>query len=277
MSFQNDMLPDVAYQGVNNDGIGPSDIIWGRFKKHFGTRQSRSFEHDFTSEATSFASAAGGGQGGILTYQDTGVTILGSATLDNGLEIAGNDADNDEGNIGSSGNIAIISDAAADKALMGFEISVSKASIGNNGLAFFAGLIETGKVAANALTDDHGVLPNADYVGFNSLQDDGDSLDVVYRKTDGAAQAVETNCHTMVADTFMKLGMIYDPQNSQDRKMQFFVDGVDIGSYVTASDIAAATFPDGEALGWAFFTKVGTAAEVKAHCRWVRFCQLRVS
>ena len=74
----------------------------------------------------------------------------------------------------------------------------------------------------------------------------------------------------------MKLGLVYDPAAPSDRRVTFFVDGVDIGSYVTGTDIAAATFPDGETLGWIFATKVGSAAEVKANVRWVRFCQLRV-
>lgn len=275
MSFLNDFKPGVVAHATGNDGIGPSDIIWGRFMKHANTRQARTLELDFTSEMPTFASAVG--QLGALTYQDTGVTIQGSSVLDAGLEIAGNDADNDEGVIGSAaGAIAVISDTEADKKMVGFEISVSKASIADNALSFFAGLMEPGQVGANALVDDTGAVKDADFVGFSCLAADGDALSTVYRKAGGALQTVKADAATLVAGEYVKLGMVYDPSAPAERKITFYVNGVDTGTYVTATDIAAATFPDGETLGWVFATKVGAAAESKAHIRWVRVCQLRV-
>jgi len=268
-----DDIDGMSYRGAGDDGIGPSDIIWGQFQR-YRNRDVRVFAESFISGAPTFASATS--QGGMITYQDTGVTIKGSATADSGLEIAGNDADNDEGSVGSDSQVlGTISDAAAEKKLLAFEICVKKEAVGDNGLAFFAGLMEPGKVAANALVDDTGAVVDADYIGFSTLNNDGDSLDAVYKKAGQTAQDVEADCKTLVADTFVKLGLVYDPEAKDGNLVKFYVDGVDIGSYVTATDIAAATFPDSEDLGWIFATKVGAAAEIKANLRWVRFAQVR--
>lgn len=273
MSFTNDLRHGMGYEGAGAaSGIGPSDIIWNQFRRDFGTKLVRGVEFDFT-EGGSFTTA--GSNFGINTYQDTGVTLNGSATLDNGLEVAGNDADNDEGVIGGVGNIATISDTASESRLLAFEACVSKASIADNGLAFFVGLCESGVVGANALADNTGAVADKDLIGFHCDQADGDAIDAIYQKSGQTAQVVKAGAQVPVADTFYKLGFVYDPAAANDRKVTFYIDGTDIGSYVTATNIAAATFPDSEDLTWIFATKVGAAAEVIAHLRWVRVAQYR--
>ncbi len=274
MSFENDMLPGVTYQGVADDGIGPSDKIWGRFKDVWGTRNARCFERDFTTEPLTLASATS--QNGIISYQDASCTVAGDATLDDGILLSVAGVDNNEISIGGDTQaIGTISDAAGEAKLLAFEASIKKSSIADNALALFIGLMEPGKVAANALVDNTGAVVDADYIGFSNLCDDGDSLDAVYKKAGQTAQDVEAGCHTLAADTFVKLGLVYDPSAKAENKVTFFVDGVDIGSYVTATNIAAATFPDSEDLNWIFAVKVGAAAAANANLRWVRFAQLR--
>lgn len=214
------------------------------------------------------------------TYIDTGVTLKQKSTLDLGnskgvvrgeLEVAGNDADNDEGSIQAGGNTGpevVISDTAGSNKLLIFEARISKASIDDNALAFAIGLAEPGKAGANALVDNTGEIADMDFIGFQVLHADGEIVKAVYRKAGQTKQVVAATALTMEAGVYYKMGFVYDPNESADYRIKFFVDNVDIGSYVTATNIAAATFPDGEALSRIFATKVGAAAESKAQMDW---------
>lgn len=222
--------------------------------------------------------ASGVSQAGLTTYQDTGVTIQGSAVVDAGLEIAGNDADNDEGILTLDGNVGasfVISDTAADAKKLAFEAVFSKASVADNALAFFIGLAEEGLAAVETLVDNTGEVASKDLIGFHCLQDDGDSLDIIYRKAGQTKQSVSDAHQAIAADTYYSVGMVYDPSAPATEKIKFYINGVDQGVYVTATNIAAATFPDGEELTFLLATKVGAAAEVKANLRLLRIAQLR--
>jgi hypothetical protein len=94
-----------------------------------------------------------------VSYIDTGVTIKSLAVQDLSegehgiLEVAGNDADNDEGSITTGGNvgtIGLISDTAAQAKRLAFECRIKKASVDDNACAFFVGLSEEGLSATFA-------------------------------------------------------------------------------------------------------------------------------
>lgn len=214
-------------------------------------------------------------QRGYYTYQDTGVTMKGLATAGNigVLEVAGNDADNDEGVLVTGGNTTgdfLISTTSPDDLLLVFECRLKKASIANNAAAFFIGLSEEATAAANALVDDTGAVADKDYIGFSVLQAAGSKVQAVYKKAGQTAQTNYADIGTMVADTYMKLGFVYNPGDPQGRFIRWFVDGVEQKtSYVTAANLAAATFPNGEELAMQFATKVGTdMAESKLQLDW---------
>lgn len=255
--FEGNRIPDHT-EFLNNPALGRSVLL------------------NFMDGAPKFASAVS--QAGLVTYQDTGVTIQGSAVVDAGLEVAGNDADNDEGSLTLGGGVGanfVISDTASASRKLAFEAVFSKASVADNGLAFFVGLAEEGLAAADTLVDNTGEVGSKDLIGFHCLQDDGDSLDIIYRKAGQAKQSVSDAHQAIAASTYYSLGFVYDPAAPADKKIKFYVNGVDQGVYVTATNIAAATFPDGEELTFLLATKVGAAAEVKANLRLLRIAQLR--
>lgn len=273
----------TRYQG-DNSHVGPSPIIWGNVPEHteclIRPELGRSVWHDFMSYQPRLVAASNVAENGELYARlDTGVTLQGEATIDTGLVMAHDGStDNDEGVLSGGGNTGvcgIISTTAGVAKKLCFEMSVAKNTVANNGLMFFAGLSEEGLAAAETLVDDTGALASKDFIGFSNLADDGDSLDVVYRKAGQALTAVEDAAYTLVADTYYKLGMVYDPAEDTDHKITFYIDGVDICSYVTAANLAAATFPLGEELTWLFATKIGEAAAAKAYIRWIRFYQER--
>lgn len=218
---------------------------------------------------------------GYITLQDSGVTIQPGPAADNSegefgmVEIAGNDADNDEGHlelgVGTSGLVRI-DPTAGERAVVAFEARLKKVSVADNAVAVAVGLGEPGFAAAEALVDDTGALVAAgkDFVGFQTLHASGEEIDTVYQIGGTATvNQVKDNAGTMVADTWIKLGMVYDPRGAPDKKMKFFINGVELGDSVTDAIISTGTaFPTDEEMTPILLTKVGAAVESKVYLDW---------
>lgn len=273
----------VRYAGENPRIFSPG--LWGsvhQIRADQDMGKCKLFEDDFDRVAT-WASATE--ELGYNTYQDTGVTIKGIPDIDvteleAGLvQIAGNDADNDEGHIQSAiGNEAVLSDTADQDFPVLFECRLKKASIADNALAFAVGLGEESFAAANGLVDDTGALADKDFIGFQVLQDNGEELDILWRKSGGAVTNPTDGTNVLsggvVADTYLTLGFRYQPQHpDSSKRIAFFVNGAELNVYATDTNFDAATFPDGEELSRVLLTKVGAAAEVKVHLDWWAVCQ----
>lgn len=209
---------------------------------------------------------------GYKTYQDTGVTIQGCAAADNSegefgvLEIAGNDADNDEGSIELGAGVhglVRIDPTAGERAVIAFEARIKRTSVTDNHTAFAFGLGEPGFAAANALVDDTAAMVAAgkDFIGFQTLTASNEEIDTIYTiGGTGTVNQVKDNAGTAVADTWIKLGGVYDPRAEANKKLKFFIDGVELGDSVTDAIIAAGTaFPTDEELTLVLLTKNGDA------------------
>jgi len=255
----------------------PSPALWGNcpILEFQLKKNGYYFFDDFTgdtSDITLYTTATA--RGPYLTLQDTGVTITGLATPSNNdagqvvgeLEIAGNDADNDEGQIEGPGGgitpVVSISDTAGANKEFWFEARVSKASIADNALAFFIGIAEVGITGANGLVDDTGALADKDFIGFQTLHAAGETVDAVHREESGAVVQAGVGVGTMVADTYMKLGMYFD-----GTRMYWYVNGVKVAP-VAGVLPAATSFPDASLMTMAWLTKVGAAAESKTQLDW---------
>jgi len=213
------------------------------------------------------------------SYIDTGVTIQQIATDRYGvLQIAGDDADNDEGSIttgGNTGGLAVIGDSGAEGKLW-FEARIAKSTIADNGKAFFVGLAEEGLAGADTLVNDTGAFADKDCFGFRVLQDNGEEVDLVWKKAGQTVQEV-ANIATMAADTYIKLGFIFDPSAPTTKRIRLFINNVEYTTYITGTNIAAATFPDGEELALLLATKVGTGSLTTTfNMDWWRLAQLYV-
>lgn len=204
------------------------------------------------------------------SYIDTGVTLKQSAADASGaVVVAGNDADNDEGSMTTGGNLGgLVAIDATGSGRIAFECRIKKASVADNACAFFIGLGEEGLAAGNTLVDNTGEIADKDMIGFRVKHDGGEEIDFAWNKAGGSIQE-HANIHTMVADTYVKLGFLYDPINhSNDKQIKLFVDGVEESVYVTQTQLEAATFPDDEELALLLATKVGAAAESTLTLDW---------
>jgi hypothetical protein len=213
--------------------------------------------------------------GPYTSYADAGVILTGSSDEHGGaLAISGNDADNDEGHLGGAGGF-VISDTASEASKLWFEARFKKVTaVGDDGLAIFVGLGSTAAIAANGLVDDTGaLLATGAFVGFRTLHADGDALQFTYQAASQTVQNKIAALDTLVADTYVKCGFVYDPDADAAERIKVYLNGVANSTMVTGTNIAAAEFPDSEEMGICLLTKVGAAVEQVFEMDWWRCYQ----
>lgn len=259
-----------------NTDAGPSPAVWGSFPNGEAINPSEwyLFEPDLRN-CPKFASTVS--QMGLITLQDTGVTIQGDPTQSGVMQWGGMDADNDAGIITGAGNVGtsfVISDS--DPRELIFEIGLRKSVVTNNSMGFFAGLTEEGMAAATdtLLTTDSAALKDLDFIGFHVDQADGDAIDFVYNKASGGGITIKiAGVSAMVAATWIKLGFKFRPNADTSKRISIYVNNQVQGTYVTGTNIAAATFPDGEELVPTIACKKGEATISTVDVRLWRVAQ----
>ena len=183
-----------------------------------------------------------GGTLAQLADESGGVLALNTDGTDNDQTwLAFGDSTNEEGILGKIDN----STAALDM-LTAFEVRFKKGSIGDNATSCFLGLGKPDIMGNDGMTDDTAVMKNDDFIGFHCKADDGDSLDFSFKATGQTVQDHIEGVHTLVADTFVKAGFVYDPAAPADRRIKVYIDNVEKSTYVTETQVDAATFPEAE-------------------------------
>ncbi len=128
-----------------------------------------------------------------------------------------------------------------------FEARVRTTAIADDEAAMFVGLTEVNKLAAEGVIPDGGAaLATVSALGFYQLHAAGATLNFGYREQ--AETAVAVGSHTLVADTWVKIGFKYVPGAPPSKRLTWFVNGVEQSSAVTASAIGGAGFPGGKSL-----------------------------
>jgi hypothetical protein len=239
---------------------------------------------DFMSFHGLLTSTAGDYEGGYKSYQDSGNTISQVADKKGGvLKLYLDATDNDEAwlqSCGSSGVLGAISDTAGDDHLTVFECRFQISSVADDVAATFLGLAEEGCAAADTKVDNTGVLADKDYIGFNTVHTNSGTagtnaaMNFVYRKSGQTAQTKIATLQTLVANTWYKMGFVYDPLEPTSRRITVYVDNVEQSTYVTGTNIATATFPDAEEMAFLAGLKAGSAAASSLLIDWWAFGQL---
>lgn len=252
------MFPNITslrtrYATGADTRITPSPIIW----KHYDPERFqldyddfRNFDGSVSGGVGTYRSAAGG----YVSYEDTGDSIAALATEHNGvIQLATAATDNNQCVLqyGSDTNVQTelsrgVTTADTDKIVL-FESRIRLPAVAD-GQRIFVGLTQEGQAANNFFADADGALADIDYIGFKIDEGDGDAMKVMYQKNGQADQTVGTFSTSLVAATWYKFGFVYNPSNPDDEKIEFYMDGGDLGSYVTLTNMAAATFADEEEL-----------------------------
>ena len=275
----------VSYCGYSHEG--PSDIIWRKLDLN-SIRENFGFgvlvEDDFHGFGLTTAVASNVGRyasraGVWKSFEDTGAVISQIKHVDGVIRLETDSTDNDEVSLqlggDGTGTSFVISDTAGDDRILGLEFRFRVGQVGNT-YNIFLGLAEEGSAATNFIADD-GTLASKDLIGFKVNEDDGTGLDIVYRKAGQALQTVKESALTLAASTFYKVGLLYNPAEEPAKRIRFWANSVanDVGSYVTATNIAATTFPDAETLNLIFALQSASAAAKNLDIDYVRVAQHR--
>lgn len=285
------LLPSALFTSHRGQsgGRGLSPRLWdkaiGQMASPDGMANAYSFFDDFNSfYPVTVTTAAGQLQpnNGYFAYIEDDATVGSIKPLP--TEVGGviklltstdaADGNNHQTVLGTGGNVgtmAKISDTSGADKLLVFEARIRLPSVTNGDGSIFVGLGEEGLcAAATPLTDSSGhVLASKDLIGFAVFEDDNDALKFVYRKAGQTAQTVLTYGTALAADTWYKVGFVYDPKAPSSKRVSIFVDNVEQSTYVTGTNIAAATFPDGEEL--AMYASIIASADADAqsfHMDW---------
>lgn len=139
----------------------------------------------------------------------------------------------------------------ADKDLV-FEARLAISAITAAKWSWAVGLGEVSMGATDGLfVDTTGALADKNFVGFNKLAAEGAAVDAAYKADgqtyqNGATKTKLDTLATMVADSYVKLGMRY---RAMPKTVEFYVNGLLAGTAsaparLTSSELDAATFPD---------------------------------
>ncbi len=238
------------------------------------------FFDDFV-EGTAFVSEA---SAKYDVYWDTGGTMVADPDVDLsegefGICRFTTDAtDNDQLSIqmgGGVGNLIKIDDAVAENGVVCFECRVKVATITTGDLRLFFGLAEENSSADNGIfSDTAATFADVDYIGFMIKEADGASLIRVFHKTSGTQDAADTE-DDMVADTWIKLGLVYDPRAHKTSRVKFYLDGAECTNFddvrCDSTDLEDSTnFPAGQEMSPIILMKAtdATSATDYLHVDW---------
>lgn len=269
----------TGHRGQNTSGLSPRlwAPLYGSMMEPDGGGRLVFVGDDFLAVKNSDTYTDLNSEVGYTSYIDTGATLLTLADEVGGvLALTTDGTDEDEVWLSAgdgTGGLGFISDTAGDDHLTVFEARYKISSITNSVMSSFVGLASPGLGAADTKVDATGAL-KADkaFIGFDVLLD-GDSIQFTYQAASQAVQQKIAGVHVPVADDFVKLGFIYNPKAPADKRIKVYVNNVEQSTYVTATNIAAATFPDAELLTFLAGFKNTTAAAGELAIDWWAFAQ----
>jgi len=197
-----------------------------------------------------------GEAGTYYSFEDTGGAIAQLATERTGAVRLSVDADDNQETWLQYGNATSVSSvisttSGADK-FLAFECRFRPNDVVGNR---FVGLAEEGAAANSFIADDGLSIADKDYIGFYALEATPTVLNFGYKKASQTAQLAITTAGTLAAATWIKVGFVYNPAAPPSRRLTVFVNNEENVTALTATNLAAATFPNGEELSPIFGVK----------------------
>ena len=291
----------IRHQTTADTSRRKSDAIWGTCPLQEieegirdGQRDGDDFKYLQSEDGNDDASD------GYQKYIDTGNTIrlaATSTTLYGGnVQLATDATDNDapvihrygSNNAGSS-LISPFFIGATSGAIfpLWFEARLKIASISDDVTAWFCGLGMASTASTFAadnglLEDDTGdVVDSKSVIGFRVKHKNGGTsgqnalLDFVYQDSAQTAPVVvQAGIATLANDTFFKVGFVYTPWDDANHQIKLYYNNIEQGTYVTSTNIAAATFPSNDQMNFVCGQKNGSANAGTLTLDWWQCVQL---
>ena len=262
----------AAYSGSPDTGREPSSLIWKDCPWsaiNTGHTRGIAFFDDFLcQELIASGGAAVAYAGNYQTYLASGTVMADLGIQGGGISFT--EATNNEGFVMSSAQGMVQISNSMKK--LWFEARVKFATV-TDVWGGFVGLLEPGAAAAAVPIATDGTLADKNLIGFHRLEGDGDRFDLVYKADGQTAQTLLADAVTLVADTWIKVGFVFDPSEDPLKRIKFYYNAVEIGTYATSTQLAAATFPSDITLSLAF-GGMGTGTGVAQSIDWWRLAQL---
>jgi hypothetical protein len=209
---------------------------------------------------------------GFKLFGSDGAAVASADILGGGITVS-SDGDNEGLGFGWANYPLQISRDHRD---LWFEARLKTSTITDTKHGFFLGLTDAIALSATVPIAAAGTLADENFVGFHRLEGDGDKLDTVY-KADGVTQVtVQADAVTLEADTFIKLGMRFNPNDQQGRwGLSWYYNGLRATTDYNVIAAAGTDFPNDVRLGFAF-ALLNATATTPGSCTidWLRVAQV---
>lgn len=302
-----------------NSFRGPSGAIWAdcpweRLLEH--PEEGTAFFDDFEMAGNAVMSSAYTASIGAWSAYGAAGAQINDAQLEGGVIKAGSDgADEGVTLFSSAGSVRLVTTSTlAPNGKMWYEARFARSSVATTDADYFVGLmipaLSSGLPRANypiTTTNDTLDATNGTFIGFHSTQSTGTrggptEIALAFNLAGGTIN-YPTNMTTLMAstgntvlaaNTYVKVGMVFDPQayttaiatlptarqtsGNQYRKiLRVFINGVEAPTWLSAADVynatAAQAFPTGFMTPvFAVMNGAGTASTI--NCDWVRVAQV---
>lgn len=208
-------------------------------------------------------------------YSDAGSTFQQTTSEYGEVALVLDTTDNDEGWIQTGGNTGALAKfikmATGVPHTIAFEARIKKSSITVGGM--FVGFGDPGLAAVDTMVDTaHATddMSDNNYIGFIVPGGDPNGLDFFYQADGQTGQTKIADLHTIVADAYVKVGLLYHYKNAAAKQIKVYKNGVVNGTFVTKADVDAVTFPESDDLALLFGGKNTSGATNTFTMDWWR-------
>jgi hypothetical protein len=210
-----------------------------------------------------------GGCGRYLVFADTNGTIAPDAALGGGITLTLSDDDETVSITTKQTPFQITSGYGT----LWFEARVKFSTITANEQGWFIGLADSiAQDATHPLTA-ASALADENLVGFHKPEANTTAFDCSYKANTVAAVEVNSDVGTLIANTYVKLGMKFDTKNNV---LSFYIDGALQAAGKTIPNAAGADFPADVTLAPMFALMAKTDDTETATLDWWKCAQLYV-
>lgn len=261
-------------QGSNtpNTGRGPSPWIWGDCPVQdliSGVREGIHFFDDFLTPAFTTPTTEANWGPFYKAFTSTGGALLPASPEWGGILGLLSDGD-DEG--ASVATVGLPFQISRSHGKLWFECRVKFSTIADTKFDAFIGFGDQMTLTATVpITATAGAMADENWVGFHRLGTDGDYIDCRYKADGVTAVTSGSDAQVLVADTYVKLGMVYDPDDNY--YLRFYGNGIEIANKQIPS-AAGTDFPNDVPLGLVMAMLNAAAAGGTFSVDWWRAAQL---
>lgn len=270
---------DFTLNGSTDSSRGPSDSIWGDYPALEIAANPGKGMHLFDDFV---------GPAGLITSPTTEAALVGlpysgfgssGATITAGTALGGEiiltEATDNEGVYLQSKARAFQISASTGK--FWFEARVKVSAITNNQIGFLLGMFDDTAVTIIvplSTANPPIFATTGNFVGFWGREEDAGAVRTTYVADGVTSVVVQAAVHQFVADTYVKLGMKFEP--AEQNKLSFFVNGVKQSSTKTVPSNTGTDFPADVRLSPIIGHRLGASTSSLTTLDWWRAAQLFV-